>query len=245
MTSLAIQAFLWGAFAGLALFIGAAIGFFVKMPRSVSSTIMAFGIGVLVSALAFDLMNESVEGGGVKAAVLGFCIGATLYAAANAILARHGAKQRKASKGTAGGGALAIALGSLMDGIPEAAAVGTSLLDGQGVALVTVLAIFISNIPEGLSSAVGMRAEERSATYVFSIWGTIAFACAISSWLGFVVLGQFGAFYIALALSAAAGAILVMLIDTMIPEAFEEIHAWSGIVAALGFVLAFSANHIL
>lgn len=245
MMNLSMQAFLWGGIAGGALLIGAVLGYFVKMPKAVSSSVMSFGIGVLISALSFNLMHESFEGGGVGAAVGGFCVGALIYALASAALAKRGARSRKMSVGTGGGASLAIALGSLMDGIPEAAAIGTSLLDGEGVAIVTVMAIFVSNIPEGLSSSVGMKSEGRSTSYVFSIWGSIALACAVSSWLGFSVLGHFGPFYVAAALSAAAGAILVMLVDTMIPEAFEDLHAWSGFIAAFGFILAFCASHVI
>ncbi len=136
-------------------------------------------------------------------------------------------------------------MGSLLDGIPEAAAIGLSLLDGEGVALVTVMAISISNVPEGLSSSIGMKMAGKSARYVFSIWGGITLACAISAFLGYAVIGQLGPFFIGAATALAAGAIFVMLIDTMIPEAFEEIRALSGLIASAGFLLAFAMGHVL
>ncbi|AVO38258.1 ZIP family metal transporter [Pukyongiella litopenaei] len=240
-----MQAFLWGAVAGGALLVGAFVGYFANLPKMLSSSVMAFGIGVLVSALSFDLMSEAYLVGGLWGSVAGFVAGAALYAIANFILASAGAKHRKKSSGAAGGAAIAIAIGSLLDGIPESAAIGISLLDGEGVALVTVIAIFVSNIPEGLSSSTGMKAEGRSAGYVFSLWGGIAALCAVASLLGYAVIGGLDETWIGAATAVAAGAIFVMLIDTMVPEAFEEIHGLSGIMAAGGFLFAFCLSHLL
>lgn len=247
MTSLSLQAALWGFMAGGTLLLGAAIGYFVKLPKAVSSSVMAFGIGVLISALAFDLMEEATTAAGVSAAVTGFVFGAGLYALANAALARAGARERKrAGRAAAGASAsLAIAVGSLLDGVPESAAIGISLLDGEGVALVTLLAIFVSNVPEGLSSSIGMKAAGKSAGYVFGTWASVAVACGLSAFLGYAVIGALNPFFIGAAIACAAGAIFVMLIDTMIPEAFEDIHNWLGPIAAAGFLFAFAAGHLL
>lgn len=240
-----LQAFLWGAVAGGALLLGAFVGYFANLPKTLSSSVMAFGIGVLVSALSFDLMSEAFVVGGLWASVAGFFAGAVLYAIANGVLTKAGAKHRKKSSRPAGAVAIAIAIGSLLDGIPESAAIGISLLDGEGVALVTVIAIFISNVPEGLSSSIGMKMEGKSAGYVFSLWGGIAALCAIASLLGYAVIGVLDVFWIGAATAVAAGAIFVMLIDTMVPEAFEEIHGLSGIMAASGFLFAFCLSHLL
>lgn len=245
MLILPIQTALWGLVAGGALLLGAAIGYFVRLPKVVSASVMAFGIGVLISALAFNLMEEAFEIGGVVAAVTGFIIGGAIYTIANAALAHAGARSRKRSTGAGAGASLAIAIGSLLDGIPESAAIGISLLDGEGVALVTMLAIFISNVPEGLSSSIGMKAAGKSAAYVFGIWGSIALACGVSALLGYLIIGGLGTFYIGAAIACAAGAIFVMLIDTMIPEAFDEIHNWSGPIAGAGFLFAFALGHVL
>ncbi|PVA11391.1 ZIP family zinc transporter [Pelagivirga sediminicola] len=248
MIPLEIQAALWGLVAGGALLLGAAAGYFLRVPTRLASMIMAFGVGVLVSVLAFNLMDEAARTGGIGAAVAGFAAGGSVFALANSVLARAGAGERKNSARSGAGTAaasLAIAVGSLLDGIPESAAIGISLLDGEGVALVTMLAIFISNVPEGLSSTVGMKAEGKSAWYIFRIWGVIMLACSFSAFAGVALIGALGGFWIGGATAFAAGAIFVMLIDTMIPEAFDEIHALSGPVAAVGFLLAFAATHLL
>ena len=242
---LMMQALLWGAVAGGALLFGALVGYYVKLPKVLSSSIMAFGIGVLISALAFDLMTEAFDVGGLWAAIAGFSAGAALYAVANLALSMPGARHRKRSAGSGGGASLAIAIGSLLDDIPESAAIGMSLLGGEGVALVTVIAIFLSNIPEGLSSSIGMKAEGKTARYVFSLWGGIAAMCAISALLGYTTIGAMSPFWVGAATAVAAGAILVMLVDTMVPEAFEDIHALSGIIAAAGFLFALSLSNML
>lgn len=242
---LALTAALWGGFAGFALLLGAAAGYFMNVPKRVSALIMAFGVGVLIACIAFNLMPEALHLGGTLPSVIGFVLGGVAYAIANAFLSQSGAQDRKRSSGAAAAASLAIALGALLDGIPEAMAIGTSLLDGRGVAVVTVVAIFISNLPEGLSSTVGMKTAGKSAGFIFAIWGMITVVCILSAWLGYAVIGGFGSFYVAIAVASAAGAILVMLVDTMIPEAFEEIGAASGPVAAAGFLLIFVASQVL
>lgn len=247
--TLGLEAALWGGVTGLALLFGAVIGYYIALPHKIVASVMAFGAGVLIAALSFELMETAVNQGGLLAAVLGFGFGVVLYSSANAVLSLYGAKHRKRSNlegsHAAANAGVAIALGALIDGVPEAAAIGVSLLDGKGVATVTVLAIFLSNIPEGLSSSVGMRASGKSAGYVFGLWLAIACLSAFAAWLGFSFLGQFGDHYIAFATAVAAGAILVMIIQTMIPEAFEDIHTITGPIAAVGFLTVFSLSHML
>jgi ZIP family zinc transporter len=239
---------LWGWLAGGALVIGAVAGWFVRLPIRATASVMAFGSGVLLSALSFDLMDEAQRRGGLLATAAGFVIGAAVFTGANAALARHGAKHRKRSTGKQPselehpGSGLAIALGALLDGIPESIVIGTSMLAGKGVSLVAVIAIFLSNLPEGLSSATGMKKAKRSALYVFGLWAAIAFVSGLASVVGFVAFRGVGPEVTSLVTALAAGAILAMLIDTMIPEAFEESHALAGVVAVGGFLCAFALS---
>lgn len=243
-----IVAFLWGGVAGSALLLGAMLGYFLDISKQTSALVMAFGVGVLIGCIGFNLMPEAMHIGGLWPAVLGFVIGGLLFGAANAALSRIGSGIRKRSSPNGVGAAItsiAIALGALLDGIPESAAIGTSLLDGKGVALVTVLAVFVSNIPEGLASTAGMKSARMSARSIFSIWGGITCCCMISAWAGYAVIGALGPFYVTLAVTTAAGAVLVMIIDTMVPEAFEELHGVTGLVTALGFIMTFVATTLL
>ena len=117
--------------------------------------------------------------------------------------------------------------------------IGVSLLQGAGVSLVTVAAVFLSNVPEGLSSAAGMKKAGRSAGYIFGVWGAIAAASGVAAAIGYVTMAGAGPDIIAATTAVAAGAILAMLVDTMIPEATEETHEFSGLIAVAGFLLAF------
>src|SRR4051812_2565000 len=227
---LALQAALWGLLAGGALVLGAAIAWFIRVPQRLIAGIMAFGAGVLISALAFELMDEAYRRGGFDSTAIGFVGGAAVYTVANWLLARQGAKHRKRSQGQQpsenedSGSGMAIAIGALLDGIPESIVIGLSMLAGGAVSAVAVIALFPPNIPEGLSSAAGMKAAGRSALYVFGVWSAIALASGAASWVGYAVFRDFSQDVVAATTAVAAGAILAMLADTMMPEAFEHGH---------------------
>ena len=220
MDQLWIHALFWGAVSGGALVLGAAIGFLVRVPKFVVAAVMAFGSGVLISALAFELMEEAFLEAGPSAAAVGFLLGAALYTGANALLASRGASQRKRSgdhqpseEEQSGSGA-AIAVGALLDGIPE-----------------------------GLSSSDGMRRSGRSAGYVFGVWSTIAVVCGASSLVGYLAFDGVPPAVVAATTALAAGAMLTMIVDTMIPEAVEGTGSQAGIYAALGFLFSFALSH--
>lgn len=240
-----LSATLWGGLAGSALVIGAAVGFWGRVSTRVIAGIMAFGSGVLISALSFELMDEAYRQGGFDSTAIGFLGGAAVYTVANVVLARHGAKHRKRSgkqqpsEAEAGGSGMAIAIGALLDGIPESIVIGLSLLKGGAVSFVAVIAIFLSNIPEGLSSSAGMKRAGRSARYVFGVWIGIALISALASFAGYTVFRAFSVEIVAATTATAAGAILAMLSDTMIPEAFEVAHDYAGLITVAGFLAAF------
>jgi zinc transporter, ZIP family len=239
---------LWGWFAGGALLVGALMGWFLALPLRLTAGIMAFGSGVLLSALSFDLMEEASKHGGLFVSASGFLFGAALFTGVNFLLAKRGAKHRKrsthkqTSESEQKGSGLAIAVGALLDGIPESIVIGTSLLAGKGVSMVAVAAVFLSNLPEGLSSATGMKKAGRSAVYVFGLWSGIACLSGLAAVVGFVAFDGVSPAIVSAVTATAAGAILAMLIDTMIPEAFEEAHALAGIVAVIGFLAAFALS---
>ena len=250
MMSPAIQALFWGMISGGALLLGAAFGYRFNIPSRIVAAIMAFGSGVLISALCFELMDEAFAQGGLGPAAFGFAAGALIYTGANWLLGRAGAKHRKRSgdqqpsEEQDSGSGTAIAIGALLAGIPESMAIGLSILHGGAVSVATVAAIFLSNLPEGLSSSAGMRKAGRSRMFVFGLWTAIAVISGGASLLGYTLLGGLSDNVVAGTTALAAGAILAMIVDTMIPEAFAETHNGAGLVTTLGFLLSFSLTKL-
>jgi len=242
-----VEAGAWALVGGFALVLGALVAWFVPVPRRIVAGVMAFGAGVLISALAFDLVDDAERSGGVLPTVGGFLVGSLAYVGANVALSRRGAQHRKRSSGqptesAAAGSGAAIAIGALLDGVPESVVLGLSLLDGQGVGLSVLAAVVISNVPEGLSSVAGMKEAGRGPRYVFGVWGGIAVASGVAGALGVLLLQGASPTTIAFITAVAAGAILAMLTDTMVPEAVERTHLYTGLVVALGFLAAFAIN---
>jgi zinc transporter, ZIP family len=236
--------------------IGCTVAIFVSLPKSIIAAIMAFGSGVLVAALTFSLVEEAFSlSQSIPPVVIGFILGGVSYSVANHILDRKSksksddntssaVRKRKRSHGdNAGGGksasGLSLLVGSVMDNIPENMALGISLVTGGGVNVVLISAIFISNFPEGLASTEGMKSNGRSKRYILMLWSIAVVIGTISTAIGFAVLSKASPFVISVAISFAAGAILVMLAESMIPEAFEEGGSKIGLAAMAGFTTAF------
>ena len=245
-----VQAGLWGLLSGSALVLGAAIAYLAAPPQRVVAAVMAAGAGVLISAVAFDLMDEAFHGGGILPTAAGFLVGGAAYTLGNVVLSRRGARHRKRSghadgaQQPSGNGGMAIALGALLDGVPEFVVIGVGLLDGTGVGVAMIAAVFLSNLPEGLSSAAGMRRAGRSPRYVFGVWGAIALSAGLAALAGNLLLRDAGPGVIAATTAVAAGAILAMLADTMIPEAFETAHDYAGMITVGGFLAAFALSKL-
>jgi ZIP family zinc transporter len=237
---------IWGAagaglLAGGALVVGAIVAWFVRVPATIVASVMAFGSGVLISALAFDLVEDAEESGGFLPTMGGFLAGAIVYVALNVLLDRRDARNRRGS-GESPESGTGIAIGALLDGVPETAVLGLSMTTGSGLSLPVLAAVIISNLPEGLASTAELKKDSRSARYVFGLWIGIAVACALSSLAGYALLDGAPDEVTAFVTAIAAGAILAMICDTMIPDAFRDTKAFTGLLAVIGFFVSFAVH---
>ena len=219
-----LKAILYGTIASSALLIGAVVALALgdlperrqRTVEKVNKAIMAFGAGVLLCTLSFELMEEAFQKGGYDHATFGFLAGALLFILGDLWLDRLGSGWE-------------LLLGALLDGIPESAVIGIGLLAGKGLGLIMMVAVFLSNLPEGLSGARDMLKppQEGSRKYkpaeTIAVWASVTLICALSTLAGYGLLGHSSDSVIATMLALAAGAILAMVAHTMIPEAFRSL----------------------
>ena len=211
-----------GLIAGGALFIGSAVAVLLKRSYAghkraierTTKTVMAFGAGVLLCTLSFNLMEDAYQKGGFDHVTIGFVGGALLFVLGDLWLGRRGS-------GTE------LLLGALLDGVPESAVIGIGVAAGQGLGLLVTVAVFVSNLPEGFSGAGDMLHHQKGGDEQFSarstmgLWGAVSTVCALSSVAGYAIFGDSSPSTIAVMMAVAAGAILAMVAHTMIPEAFS------------------------
>ena len=235
-------AFLWGFGAAASLLLGGAFSLRFKISRKALGLTMAFGAGVLLSAVAYDLVQEAFNvtaDGGLWVAV-GLAAGAFTFYLGDLLIDRMGGAARKSMKGPDDEGSpLAIVLGTVLDGIPESIVIGLTLLGGGVIDLAVVIAVFLSNVPEAISATTGLKASGWKGSRIMGLWLLVALASGFASLVGFAVFGGLPPSAVAFVDAFAAGAILTMLADTMIPEAFEFGGKQAGLATTLGFGLAF------
>jgi ZIP family zinc transporter len=233
----------WGFVGGAALILGAVVATVHEMSRAAVARIMAFGAGVLISALTFDLTEEAFLAGGTAPTAAGLLLGGAVFVAGDAIIGRremrararagHDVTEEMASNPQS------LALGAILDGIPESFVIGASVTHGEGVSVAVVVAVFLSNLPESLSAAAGFREIGWSARRSIRLWVIVAIVAALSAALGAAVADTLEDNWFAFVNSFAAGAVLAMIADTMIPEAFRDAGRWAGFITVAGFALAF------
>jgi ZIP family zinc transporter len=228
----------WGGLAALSLVLGAALALLRSWGKGVLGGVLAFGAGALISSVAFELAQEGLRIGGPVWVAVGLAAGAVSFFAADQAVNRIGGRQ--------GGGAagLPLALGALLDGIPEQAVLGIGLATGKGVSVALLVAIFVSNLPESIGSASDMRASGRSKGRVVGLWLSVAALCALSTLGGYAIAHAVGGGPQAAIDGFAAGALLVMLVDSMIPEAKAKAGNRAGLMTVLGFAVAAALSNL-
>jgi ZIP family zinc transporter len=237
-----LEAGLWGLFAGSSLLIGAVAGILLRLPRHLIAAIIAFGAGVLVSAVAFELTEEAFAIGGADSVAGGLAAGALAFFAGDWYIDRMGGATRKSSgMEQASGTSEAIAFGAALDAVPESAAIGLSVLAAGTVEPALVGAVFLSNVPEALSSTAGSMNAGHDRRRVIGRWAAIVLLSGVSAALGYALLDGASEDLIAFTQAFAGGAVLCMLADTMFPEAYRayDQKPQAGLMTVLGFAVAF------
>jgi zinc transporter, ZIP family len=237
-------AFGWGLLAASSLVIGAVFAFLIRIPLRVVGLILGFGAGVLISAVAFDLVEEAVSKSvGHGWVVGGLFTGCLVFFGGDRLIDRLGGSRRKNPAGAGeGGSSLSIVLGTVLDGIPESMVIGLTIYEGGAVGAAYLAAVFISNLPESISSSSGLLTAGWTKSRVLWMWTGIALVSGVSSLAGYALFQHSSPGVVAFVLSFAAGAILTMLANTMMPEAFEHGGKLVGIMVTLGFAVAFTIH---
>jgi ZIP family zinc transporter len=234
----------WGTLAASSLVIGAIIALRFHLSLRVIGLIMGFGAGVLISALSFDLVQEAIDkssGDGWVAA--GVFAGCAVFFGGDQLIGRLGGSQRKDADGDQEGDSpLAIVLGTVLDGIPESMVIGLTIYEGGAVGAAYLAAVFISNLPEAISSTSGLVSSGWARSRILWMWIAIALVSGVASLLGYALFQDSAPGVIAFVLAFAAGAILTMLAQTMMPEAYEHGGKLVGVVTTLGFAVAFTIH---
>jgi zinc transporter, ZIP family len=221
----------WGALAASSLVIGALIGLLRPWPPRPVGLVLAFGAGALISAVSFDLAAEGARVGGAGYVASGLAGGAIVYFALDRLLARP-------SRGADDAAGPALALGAFLDGIPEQTVLGIGIAAGDGVSVGLLVAIFVSNLPESIGSSTEMRAAGTPRSAIRRLWLLVALICAAATVAGYAIADNVSGDLKGAIDGFAAGALLVMLIDSMIPEAVRKGGDISGLVTVLGFAVA-------
>jgi ZIP family zinc transporter len=234
------SAFGWGTLAASSLVIGAVVALRFRISQPVIGLIMGFGAGVLISAVAFDLVEEAAgKASGHGAVIAGIFAGCGVFFGGDWLIDHSGGGDRKDPKGQESGSALAIVLGTVLDGIPESMVIGLTIFQGGAVGAAYLTAVFISNLPEAISSTAGLTTGGWKKARILRLWIAITLISGLASLGGYGLFQHSSPDTVAFVLAFAAGAILTMLADTMMPEAYEHGGKLVGVVTTLGFATAF------
>lgn len=229
----------WGLLVGAGALLGAALGCWRPPSPRALATVMALGTGVLLGAIGFELVPQGYRLAGLARATGAFLAGAAAFTVADAVVDRLGGRHRKRSRHAPGPGrraALAIYVGTLLDGIPEAFAVGADAALHRAPDAALLAALLLSNLPEGLASATGLRRAGYPAARVLALWLAVLVATAAGAAAGHALGHRAPPAATGALLAFTAGAVLAMAADTMIPEAYAEGGRVAGLAAAVGLV---------
>jgi zinc transporter, ZIP family len=240
------EAFVWGLVAGLSLVVGGSIARRLPISRRMLGLIMAFGAGVLISAVAYELVHEVFEtSAGDGGIAIGLLAGSTVFFVGELLIDRlSGSDERSGVEGHAAEAGRAITLGIILDGIPESFVLGLTVLETGTVSAAFLVAVFISNLPESIAATTALGRAGRDTARIMRFWVLVALGFAVTSLAGYVLLDSASPRTVAFVLAFAGGAVLTMLANTMMPEALHHGGKVAGFVTTLGFGVAFAISSL-
>jgi ZIP family zinc transporter len=236
------EAFGWGAFGAAALLAGALIAYLLSPGRRVIAVVMALGTGVLIGSVSFELVDDALEHQAVVWVAAMVLVGALVFTGGDWLLDRRGGEDRKDATGAqADGSPMAIVLGSVLDGIPESFVLGLTVLQG-GVSVSLLAGIVLSNLPEGMSSSSGLKAAGWPQGRVVAMWSVVVLVSALAAAAGYGLLDPASGRTGALVQAFAGGALLAMLADTLLPEAYAVEGILTGTLVVIGFAISLALS---
>ena len=238
------EAFGWGAFGASALLIGALVAYVLSPSRRVIAVVMALGTGLLIGSVSYELVDDALEHQAVAWVALMVLVGAAVFTVGDWLLERGGGGDRKDPTGTqTEGSPLAIVLGSVLDGIPESFVLGLTVLQG-GVSVSLLAGVLLSNLPEGMSSSSGLKAAGWPQGRVVLMWSAVVLVSALAAAAGYALLDPASGRTGALVEAFAGGALLAMLADTLLPEAYAVEGVLTGPLVVAGFAVSLALSAV-
>jgi zinc transporter, ZIP family len=236
------EAFGWGALGAAALLVGALIAYLLSPSRAVIAVVMALGTGLLIGSVSFELVDDALQHQDIAWVALMVLLGAAVFSVGDWRLAARGGGDRKDPTGAqADGRALAIVLGSVLDGIPESFVLGLTVLQG-GVSLALLVAVVLSNLPEGMSSSSGLKTAGWPRSRVIAMWSVVVLVSALASAAGYAMLDPASGGTGALVEAFAGGALLAMLANSLLPEAYDVEGVFTGPLVVVGFAVSLALS---
>jgi ZIP family zinc transporter len=237
-----LNAFLFGLLATSSLVIGGMIASRFSLSHRTIGIIMGFGAGTLISAVSYELIFEAVKiAKGTGFPAYGFFAGAFTFYFADLFLSKFSARKSEGAA-TSKSAALIIpmVLAIILDGIPESIVIGLGIFEGGKVSLAMLVAVFVSNLPEAIAGSTGMKAAGWKNKKIIMLWVFIVLICSLASVAGFTLFINTSEHWLAFIQAFAGGAILMVLANSMMPEAFEHGGRYAGVATVMGFFLAVS-----
>jgi ZIP family zinc transporter len=237
------EAFGWGALGAAALLIGALVAYLLSPSRRVIAVVMALGTGLLIGSVSYELVDDALEHQAVAWVALMVLVGAATFTVGDWLLERGGGDRKDPTGAQTEGSPLAIVLGSVLDGIPESFVLGLTVLQG-GVSVSLLAGVVLSNLPEGMSSSSGLKAAGWPQGRVVLMWSAVVLVSALAAAAGYALLDPASGRTGALVQAFAAGALLAMLADTLLPEAYAVEGVLTGPLVVAGFAVSLALSAV-